>query len=141
MTNVPDKPQNQLAKVETEVRKQLDTIEPSTFSEPAFNQLTGIISDFIHDLIVESVNISRRHGADVVSQSHINIAYHYLISHSKRKIFDHLGTIGGIFLGAAISYFLTLSPDNKIGQSNLWFCFLIGIVGVFLIGLNIAKER
>ncbi len=120
--------------------KELDTLEESPFSSSAFETLKDRISRFISELITESVKVAKRHNADTVSSNHVEKASDYLVAISGKKIFRHLGTIGGALLGAGISNILAMTTNNQFTTPSVAVTSALSIVGAFLIALHIAKD-
>src|SRR5580692_5415419 len=83
-----------------EAERQLANADAAPFSPQAFHILKSKVSDYVRALIGESAKVSRRGRADVISAAHVEQASEYLITTSSRRWVRHLGTIGGILLGA-----------------------------------------
>jgi len=122
------------------INRDLEELNRTNFSNHAFNRIRFLILEFIGNLVRESVIVSERHGTDVVSRLHVDIANAYLISHSKRKYVDMLMAIGGAFLGTALSGLYILITNSPIDIKVVIFTFVCGILGVILIAVNISKE-
>jgi hypothetical protein len=86
--------------------EQLNRIDPTPFYSRAFSGLQSKINRYILDLIHESTQVAKRHRADAVSEAHIDTAADYWVSDTSRRTFRHLGTFGGILLGAGLSTLL-----------------------------------
>jgi hypothetical protein len=123
-----------------QAERELTTDDTLPFSPPAYSLLKWKIAEYISDLVVESVKVSKRHQADTVSAAHVEQASAYLVSSTSRRIFRHLGTIGGILLGSAISNILAMTIANQYTATNTLISVILGIVGAFLIALYMAKE-
>lgn len=122
------------------VETQLQISDPSPFSYSAFDMLKAKIAKYVSDLINESVTISKRHRADTISATHVEDASGHLITSTSRRLYRHLGTIGGIILGAALSNILAMSLTAQYKGDRVILFAVLGIVGAFLIALHIAKE-
>jgi hypothetical protein len=114
--------------------------DTSPFSPKAFENLKGKINDYVIELIYESVKIAGRYNADIVSSAHVEQASNNLVSSITRKIYRHIGTVGGIFLGASISNFITLTSSPQLSILSVLVSGGLGIVGSFMVALHIAKE-
>jgi hypothetical protein len=110
------------------------------FSRAAFSSLKDKISEYIDDLVTESVKVSKRHRADTVSSAHVAHASDYLVASNSRRVFRHLGTVGGILLGAALSNILTMTLDNKYSSLGIVVSVSLAVAGTFLVALHIAKD-
>ena len=119
---------------------QLKTVEPSPFSPPAFATLTDKVARYVIDLVNESVKVSKRHQADTVSAAHVERASEYLVSSTSNKIYRHLGTVGGVLLGAALSNILAMSLAGQYSGAGTILSASLGIVGPFMIALHVAKD-
>lgn len=119
---------------------QIDQIGPAPFSPSGFNTLKEKISEYIVNLISESIKVSRRHQADTVSSNHVQRATEYLVSVTSRRFFRHLGTVGGILLGASLSNILSMAGTNQYTTLGVILSASLGITGAFLIALHIGKD-
>jgi hypothetical protein len=123
-----------------QAEKELATDDAFPFSPLAYLCLKSKIAEYISDLISESVKVSKRHRADTVSVAHIEQASAYLVSSVSKRIFKHIGTIGGIFLGAAISNILAMTIAGQYTAVSTLVSATLGIIGAFMIALHIAKD-
>lgn len=119
---------------------QLGTVDPSPFSPPAFTTLRDKIGQYVTDLVNESVKVSKRHQADTVSAAHVERASEYLVSSTSHKIYRHLGTVGGVLLGAALSNILAMSLAGQYSGGGTILSASLGIVGAFMVALHVAKD-
>ena len=120
--------------------RQMEGITPSPFSLPVFRALRSKIGQHISELIKESVKVSKRHQADTVSAAHVEKASEYLVSSTSRRLYRHLGTVGGILLGAALSNILGMTLAAKYTGGGTIVSAALGIVGAFMIALHVAKD-
>jgi hypothetical protein len=114
--------------------------DSSPFSPPAFAALKGKISEYVVELVNESIKVSKRHVADTVSAAHVERAAEYLVSSTSRRFYRHLGTVGGILLGAALSNILAMTLTAQYTGGGTIVSAALGIAGAFMIALHIAKE-
>lgn len=119
---------------------QLSALDSSPFSPPAFATLKGKISEYVVELVNESIKVSKRHVADTVSAAHVDRAAEYLVSSTSRRIYRHLGTVGGILLGAALSNILAMTLAGQYTGGGTIVSAALGITGAFMIALHIAKD-
>src|SRR3990172_11711465 len=105
----PDLPHPVVAQAEA----KLQGADASPFSPPAFGALKAHISDYITELVNESVKVSKRHRADTISAAHVERAAEYLVSSGSRRFYRHLGMVGGILLGAALSNILPMTLSRQ----------------------------
>lgn len=116
----------------------LNNIEPSPFSAQAYGCLRDKITSYIGQLISESVKISKRHKADLVSQNHIERASDNLVSKKRGRLNYLIGTLGGIFLGATVSNIFGMLVLNQIyTTSGIVITISTGILGAFMIAINL----
>lgn len=106
----------------------------------ALDALKRIIDTFISELTEESIKISKRHRADNVAESHVETAAQHLLAEAPARIFRHLGTIGGILLGAAISNLLSIITTKVMTPVSVSVTTTVSIVGAFLVALHVARE-
>lgn len=131
----------ELEKVIKEVEFTTANIASDPFTPKGFAKYKEKISVYISALFIESQKTAKRHKADNVSESHVDTASSYLIKNRESKVSKLMGVLGGVFLGAAVSNILALTV---LGQSftttGLVTTVLLGIVGSFMVGINMMKE-
>jgi hypothetical protein len=110
------------------------------FSPRAFETLERHINRYIVDLIDQSVKTATLRRSDTVSESHVERASEYLVSDTRRGAFRHLGTMGGVLLGASLSNLLAMASAGAYTKLGVLFTTGFGIVGAFLIALHIARD-
>ena len=125
-----------LAQAEAQLRES----NSSPFSPPAFDLLKSTITEYISELVRESIRVSKRYRTDIVSAAHVERAAEYLVSSTSRRFYRHLGTVGGILLGAALSNMLAMTLTAKYTGAGTILSGILGIVGSFLIALHIARD-
>lgn len=119
---------------------RLKAVDGSPFSPAAFSTLKAKISEYVVELVNESIKVSKRHVADTVSAAHVQRAAEYLVSSTPRRIYRHLGTVGGILLGAALSNILAMTVVGQYTGGGTILSAALGTVGAFMIALHIAKD-
>lgn len=110
------------------------------FSGPGYSTLEKEIAAYVGDLVDESARIARRSRADDVSSSHVQQAAQNLTTRARKRLYGHIGTLGGIVLGAGLSSVLTIlvspPPISTVG-------FLVSVaftaLGAFVVAISIAR--
>ena len=136
----PSIPQDNVHKAVQQAEKQLQDIDSTPFSPSAFTTLKAKIGQYVIDLVNESVKVSKRYRSDTVSSAHVERACEYLISSTSGRFFRHLGTVGGILLGAALSNILAMTLKGQYTGGGTIVSAAFGIIGAFMIALHIAKD-
>jgi hypothetical protein len=131
---------NRARAVVSQAETQLEGVDASPFSPHAFGTLRSKISEFVVELVNESIKVSKRHRADTVSAAHVERAAEYLVSSTSRRFYRHLGTVGGILLGAALSNILAMTLAGQYTGGGTILSVVLGVIGAFAIALHIAKE-
>jgi hypothetical protein len=129
--------------VEEVTRKAVDdlhSVESSPFSSAAFGLLKVKISQYIIELVNESIRVAKRYQADTVSAAHVERANEYLITSTSRRMYKHLGTVGGILLGASVSNILAMITAGQYSAKATIASAVSGIIGAFLVAFHIAKD-
>lgn len=139
---MPDtsEPTNEVGAIIKHAETEIDNISPSPFSPPAFATLKFKVAEYISDLVNESIKVSQRHQSDTVSSAHVERASEYLVSSTSRRLFRHVGTVGGILLGASLSNLLTMTIAGQYTAFGTLVSSGLGIVGAFLVALFMAKD-
>ncbi|HSL45602.1 MAG TPA: hypothetical protein VK897_19360 [Anaerolineales bacterium] len=88
-------------------------VETSPFTPEAYAFLRAKISEYIADLVAESARLAKRDRLDKISAIQVQRANERLVSSSSRRIFRHIGTVGGILFGAALSQALAMTLLNE----------------------------
>ena len=126
----------QLQKLTTDLEK----IVTNCFRREHLTYLKVKISDYIVDIVNYSHRLSKKEGADIISSTHVECAAEYLVSSRSRKIFRHLGTVGGILLGASLSGVIPLVTSDVRNPSQILFVLFLGLFGTFMIALHFAND-
>jgi hypothetical protein len=142
LTIVPDKPDPDGALEHTLKRaeSELAQADSSPFSPSAFSVLKEKVAEYIRELVNESVRVSRRHQADTVSAAHVERGAEYLVSITSRRFFRHLGTVGGILLGASLSNILAMTTAGQYSPTGILVSAGLAVAGAFMIALHIGKD-
>jgi hypothetical protein len=123
------------------VDSQLGEMDCYQFSKEARSILRKDITKYKKELISEAKKIARQQKADLVSGIHVKDAASRLRCKPSKRIYTHLGTLGGVFLGASISTFLEMGIQGELYPDPLALLVpIFGMVGTFLITFNIARE-
>lgn len=132
---------NEIEKILKDVDHTISNIAKSPFSKKGFEKYKDKIAVYISSLYVESQKTAKRHKADNVSESHVEHASSYLIKNNDSKVSKLLGILGGTFLGATISNLLAMTVLGQTFETlGLVITIILGILGSFLIGINLMKE-
>jgi len=139
--NSPDKQNpSSLQILIEEADRNIQSVNAAPFSEKAFDRLKYKISEYIAQLITESIKTSKRRQSDNVSTSHVELASQYLVSSTSHKIYKHLGTLGGIFLGGGISGLLSMVTTAQYNLVGIGISVVFTGIGAFLVAFHIARD-
>ena len=131
MNNQSDKQKLRSLIRKVDTRRQKGSNCP--FSKNAKAVLRKKTKWFFRQLNSVAKKYAKKDRVDSVSEIHVKEAFGYLINGRNGRIFRHLGTIGGIFLGASLSAFLG-------GEYSILFIMACGIVGTAMVAYYIAKD-
>ncbi|MGA2740341.1 MAG: hypothetical protein ABSG65_23240 [Bryobacteraceae bacterium] len=121
-------------------RRPTNSINPSPFSPQAFRALQDQISHYIAELIGESTREAKRRQLDTVSETHVERASEILSSNAVRNVYRHVGTLGGVLLGASISNLLSMAASSTVTFTSVALTTALGVIGAFAIALHIARD-
>jgi len=107
---------------------------------PAKTKLNERVLQFRTDLVAESVKVSGRRQADAVSAVDVERARENLASRTSHKIYRHLGALGGVLLGAALSKILDMGLAGQYSGEGTVLSASLGIIGAFMIALHFARD-
>src|SRR5438045_8561115 len=85
---------------------RLQGLDGSPFSPAAFRLLKEKVGQHLNELVTESIKVSRGYQADTVSAAYVERASEYLVTSTNRRLVRHVGTVGGILLGAGLATLL-----------------------------------
>jgi len=138
----PDDVYALVAPVIQTVVSELDHDPHTPFSDPAFQRLKTNIAQHIHDLVIEAVNVARRHGVDTISVSHVDQASNHLVT-GRGTRWDRLkGALGGILFGIGASPLIQMiwEPAKQHPALAVIASVILCIVGTFLLALGTMKD-
>jgi hypothetical protein len=118
----------------------LTGVSAGPFSPQAFAALQDKINRYITQLVEESNKVAKRHQSDTISEKHVNTASDYLVSDTSRRFFRHLGTTGGILLGAGLSNLFSMVTVRNYTGWGVGVTTVGCIIGAFLIALHFARD-
>ena len=131
----------ELEKVIMDVEFTTQNIANEPFTKKAFKKFKEKVGVYVSALYIESLKTANRHQADNISEVHVNSASEYLIKNNRNRTSKLIGILGGTFLGATISNLLAMTAlDQSPNTLGIVITILLGIVGSFLIGINLMKE-
>ena len=110
------------------------------FSDAGFQQLKNIIGVFIEELVWEAARVAKWSRADTISAAHVDEAAERLVNSVSRRLYRHLGTVGGLILGTALSQTVTMLADQRFTTPGVIISASFGIIGAFLVALHIARD-
>lgn len=137
---VPKDTRTELQQIIDTASRELENLPPFPFSDSGLKSLQEKIGEYAVQLIAESVKISRRRDSETVSSSYVEHASQYLVSSTSRRLYRHLGTMGGLFLGTAGSNILSIITTHQFGLTGIIVTFALTLIGTFMIAMSIAKE-
>lgn len=134
-------PKDLVTDVVSTARQSLSAMDSAPFTPSAFALLQDTVDEFIGDLMDEALRIAKRHKSEVVSANYVQAASSYLVTSRARRLFRHMGTIGGILLGGALSNILAMAQaGSTFPVIGTLVSIGVGLVGSFLVAIHIAKD-
>ena len=131
---------NSLQTLIEQVDNDINNIDATPFSAPAFDRLKYKIFEYTAQLITESAKTAKRHKTDTVSASHVEHSSQFLVSSTSNKVYKHFGTFGGILLGAGISNLLSMITTNQFNVAGIAISVSLTGLGAFLVAFHIARD-
>jgi len=110
------------------------------FSASAFARLKERVSQYIGELVDESIKAARHHGADAVSAAHVDRASEQLAASLSRRLFRLFGVVGGVFFGTALSNLLQLMNATQIEPRQAVVTFIFGVLGAVLVMIQVLRN-
>ena len=119
---------------------ELRHIRPGLFSPEGFQRLTERINEYIAELTVESVKVSKRHQSDSVSPSYVDQASEHLVSGKPARWQKLIGGIGGIFLGVGFTAIASMIQAAQYSTRGVILGLICILVGMPAFMFHIMKE-
>ena len=135
-----ERPSDTIQSILDEANNSWQKIDPLPFSPQAFTRAKEKVEEFTKQLAVESIKTAKRHRSDSVSSADVEHASQYLVSSTSHKIYKHIGTLGGIMLGAGFSNILAMITTGQFTTTGVVSSCLLAAVGAFMVASHIAKE-
>lgn len=124
----------------TEANQAFSAMPHVPFSESGADMLQAKVDAYRGELVREAGRIAKYHQADVVSAGDIERANENVLAEPRRKIYRHLGTLGGIMLGVAGSNLMNIITAQSYTMLGLLLTFVLGVLGTLLLGIHFARE-
>lgn len=140
MNNLVPTPPGELQQVVEAAERELRNTEQTPFTAKAFERLKEKISEYTVQLIAESVKTANRSQSEVVSTHNVEQANQYLISNTTHKLYGHVSTIGGIFLGVAGSTLLSMINSNVTTLRGVVLTVVFTLIGGALVAAHIVRD-
>jgi hypothetical protein len=118
---------------------ELGNLDPTPFSNEAFEDVKRNIYVYVAALVTESIKTARRSGLDTVSTVHVERAAGYLMSGRPRRLYRNMETLGGLLLGAALSTLLAFTLTENLDALAVILTTVVGLVGMGLLTYGIAS--
>lgn len=140
MSNLPAHQPNKLQQIIDVAERELQSTDTTPFSPAAFERLKEKISEYTAQIITESVKTARRRQSDSVSTSDVEHASLYLVSTTSRKVYKHIGTVGGLLLGAAVSNVISMVTTNQFNLNGIVLTVIFTLIGAALVAAHMVKD-
>jgi histone H3/H4 len=118
----------------------LRSVDTSPFSPAAFSVFKAKVIQYIEDLARESATIAKRTQADVVSAKDVQAACDRLTTSPRKTLYRHLGTVGGLSLGASTSALGSMLVANQFPLWAVLVAIGTGILGAFFLGIHFRND-
>lgn len=122
-----------------DVETSLAGVNPAPFSPVAFETLKDQVMEFIAQLVWSAQRVATRYQSDTISPAHVLQATQYLAA-PPRRFSRHVGTVGGILLGAALSNVLAMVSDGQYSTSGVVSSVTLIVIGTFMVAFHIGAE-
>jgi len=132
---------NELENAIKNAQHELNGIDKTPFSDKGFAAFEHAISAYVIQLFDESIRSAKKDKVEIVSPTHVDSAANYLTKKPPSKMGNFIITLGGIFLGAAISNIASMALINgDYSFTGLLITILFAMIGSFMLGLYFFKE-
>jgi hypothetical protein len=118
----------------------LPVMSPLPMSAKAQVEVESEIRTYKNELVEAAEKIAKRHKADTVSAADVRHAAGNLVVGPTRRLYKHLGTAGGIMVGAAGSNLLGMTLLEVFPMSGVIMTCVCFIAGGLMIGVNAVTE-
>lgn len=136
MSHQPTELERIIHSAEVEIRQ----IRPGAFSPEGFQRLKDRIAEFIGELVVESIRVSKRYQSDSVSPAYVDRAAEHLAS-GKRAMWRRLvGGIGGLVAGVGLATSGSMIQQNAYSTRGMILSLVCIVIGLPAFVLHVMKE-
>lgn len=133
MSNVPSD--------DSPARRFIDATIFSLFTQKGVDALDKQIKEHADDLVEESIRIMKRHHAESITEVYVRHASSRISSGPRKKQYSMAGSLGGVFLGAAVSSFIDMAnAANRIEFQFVLIASTMAVVGTIMMAVNFFKE-
>ena len=140
MSNLAPRRGSELQQIIETAEQELRNTDQTPFTPRAFDNLKDKISEYSVLLITEAVKVAKRHKSETVSSTHVEHASEFLISSTSRKLYRHMGTLGGILLGVAGSNFLSMFSTSQFTPNGVAITVVATLLGGILTAAHMVKD-
>jgi hypothetical protein len=113
---------------------------PIPLSAGAIGALQQGVREFAADLHEQSYRIARRHCADMVSAADVHQAKRCLVFGRPSRMVRHMGTFGGLLLGAALSNVPTMASSSQNPTVGWLWTLVFVACGGFMVAIHFARD-
>ncbi len=140
MSNLVPKQGSELQPIIEAAEKELRKADQTPFTPQAFANLTDKLTEYSVLLITEAVKIAKRRNSETVSSTHVEHASEYLISSTSRKLYRHMGGLGGTLLGIAGPSFFSMYSTNQFTPNGVTITVIATLLGGILTTAHMVKD-
>jgi hypothetical protein len=115
-------------------------IRPGTFSPEGFQRLKDRIAEFIGELVVESIRVSKRYQSDSVSPAYVDRAAEHLASGKPAMWRRLVGGIGGLVAGVGLATAGSMIQQNAYTTRGMILSLVCIVIGLPAFVLHVMKE-
>lgn len=133
-------PQNELERVIETAGRELRGMEPGLFSPEGFQRLKQRIEEFIAELVLESIRVSRRQQSDSVSPAYVDRAAEHLASGKSAMWRRLIGGMGGLLSGVGLSTSGAMVQQNLYSTRGVLLSLVCIVLGLPAFMYHIMKE-
>jgi hypothetical protein len=98
------------------------------------------VSEYVQSLTAASALIARQGQADIISAAHVEQASQLLVATSKRRWARHLGAVGILLLGSALTSFYSMISSNHYSREEVFVSVVLAIAGAVGYTYHIIRD-
>jgi hypothetical protein len=133
-------PHEKLNHIIKTAQSELTDASPDGFSPEGYERLRKRINEYVRQLTIESMKISKRHQSDSISPAYVDRAAEYLVSTRFNRWQKLVEGLGSIILGVGLAAAGSMIQSASFSTRGLILCVVCTLVGMPAFMFHLMKD-